>query len=128
MLNILIVDDSSVMRKMLIKMLKLSGLPMGEIREAANGQEGLQILETGNVDLILADIHMPVMDGVEMFERLRQDPDNATLPFIFVSSDSSSTRVKTLLEKGASFVHKPLSPETLLDAVTQFTSPEEGPR
>src|SRR5258708_31525883 len=113
--NILVIDDSSVMRKMLIKMLRLCGLPLGEIYEAGNGQAGLEMLAQHPVAIILADIHMPVMDGVEMFERTRRDPQSARLPFIFVSSDSSATRIATLLDQGAGFVHKPLSPESLLE-------------
>jgi len=123
--NILVIDDSAVMRKMLVKMLRLSGLPLGQIYEAGNGQEGLQALAQHSVDLILADIHMPVMDGIEMFERTRNDPRNSGLPFIFVSSDSSATRVATLLGKGAGFVHKPLSPESLLEAITQYATVEK---
>jgi len=122
--NILVIDDSAVMRKMLIKMLRLCGLPLGQIYEAGNGQEGLQALAEHTVGLILADIHMPVMDGVEMFERTRLDPEKAKLPFIFVSSDSSATRVETLLEKGAGFVHKPLTPESLLEAITLYGGTE----
>ena len=127
-LNILIVDDSGVMRKILINLLKLSGLSMGRIAEAANGQEALQILAQGGIGLVLADIHMPVMDGIEMFERLRADPRHIALPFVFVSSDSSSTRIHTLLDQGAGFVHKPLSPELLLEAITQVTSGPGGDR
>lgn len=117
--NILVIDDSTVMRKMLIKMLKLCGLELGAIHEAGNGKEGLDRLAQNPIDLILADIHMPVMDGVEMFEQVRRNKQTASLPFIFVSSDSSATRIETLLKSGAGFVHKPLSPETLLEAITQ---------
>lgn len=123
--NILVIDDSAVMRKMVVKMLRLCGLSLGQVYEAGNGQEGLEKLTQHPVDLILADIHMPVMDGIEMFERTRSDPRNASLPFIFVSSDSSATRVATLLEKGAGFVHKPLTPESLLEAISQYAPQEK---
>ncbi|HEX30052.1 TPA: response regulator, partial [Candidatus Poribacteria bacterium] len=65
-LNILVVDDSSVMRSIISRTLILSGLPLGRIYQAANGKEGLQILDRTWVDLILVDINMPVMNGEEM--------------------------------------------------------------
>ncbi|HEX30388.1 TPA: response regulator, partial [Candidatus Poribacteria bacterium] len=64
-LNILVVDDSSVMRSIIIKTLHLCGLPLGEIYQAVNGLEGLQALEENWIDLALVDINMPVMDGEE---------------------------------------------------------------
>ena len=67
-LNVLVVDDSAVMRAMIIKTLRLSGLPLGEVHEAANGQEGLGTLDEHWIDLVLVDINMPVMNGEEMIE------------------------------------------------------------
>ena len=78
-LNTLVVDDSSVMRSIIIKTLKLAGLSLGEVLEAGNGQEGLKLLEDNWVDLALVDIHMPVMDGEEMINRLRKDRKSTRL-------------------------------------------------
>ena len=116
-LNILIVDDSSVMRAIIIKTLRLSQLPLGEVHEATNGQEALKVLESHWIDLALADINMPVMDGEEMVTRIRQNPATADLPVIIVSTEGSDTRKEALRQKGAGFVHKPFTPETLRDAV-----------
>ncbi len=117
-LNILIVDDSTVMRRMLVRILRLCSLPVGTIQEASDGQQGLEALSRGNIDLVLVDINMPIMNGMEMFEKSRENPKTARLPFVFVSSDSSAARVETLLKKGAAFVHKPLSAEELLATIT----------
>jgi two-component system chemotaxis response regulator CheY len=116
-LNILVVDDSSVMRAMIIKTLRLSRLPLGKVHEATNGQEALKVLDGNWIDLALVDINMPVMDGEEMINRLRQNPATADLPIIIVSTEGSETRKEVLTQKGAGFVHKPFTPETLRDAI-----------
>jgi two-component system chemotaxis response regulator CheY len=116
-LNILVVDDSSVMRAIIIKTLHLSQLPMGEVHEASNGQEALKVLDGNWIDLALVDINMPVMDGEEMINRLRQNPATSDLPIIIVSTEGSESRKEVLKRKGARFVHKPFTPETLRDAI-----------
>lgn len=116
-LNILVVDDSSVMRAIIIKTLRLSQLPLGEVHEANNGQDALRVVEGNWIDLALVDINMPVMDGEEMINRLRQNPATADLPVIIVSTEGSDTRKEALRRKGAGFVQKPFTPETLRDAV-----------
>jgi two-component system chemotaxis response regulator CheY len=115
--NILVVDDSSVMRAIIIKALRLSQLPLGEIYEATNGQEALKLLEGKWIDLALVDINMPVMDGEEMVKSLRQNPATADLPVLIVSTEGSETRIRGLMQKGAGFIHKPFTPESLRDAV-----------
>ena len=105
------------MRAIIIKTLHLSQLPLGEVHEATNGQEALKILEGNWIDLAMVDINMPVMDGAEMIDRLRQNPATADLPVLVVSTEGSETRKKVLIQKGAGFVHKPFTPETLRDAI-----------
>ena len=116
-LNILVVDDSSVMRAMIIKTLRLSQLPLGEVLEAPNGQEALNVLDGKWIDLALVDINMPVMDGEEMIDRLRQNPVTEDLPVIIISTEGSETRKEVLMQKGAGFIHKPFTPETLRDTI-----------
>lgn len=115
--NVLIVDDSAVVRAMIAKTLRLAGLPIGETYEAANGQEGLEALEGHWVDVVFADINMPVMDGEEMINRIRANPVWADLPVVVVSTEGSQTRIKSLEEKKARFIHKPFAPETIRDVV-----------
>jgi len=120
-LNTLVVDDSSVMRSIIIKTLRLAGLSLGDVLEAGNGQEGLKLLEDNWVDLALVDIHMPVMDGEEMINRLRKNKEYHDLPVIIVSSESDSARIEMLQKKGATFMHKPFTPETLREAIIEAT-------
>ncbi len=115
--EILVVDDSSVMRAMIIRTLRMVDLPLGEIHQAANGREGLDLLAAHPVDLVMVDINMPVMGGEEMIERMRAEPELAALPVLVVSTESSETRISELAEKGVHFVHKPFSPEVVRDAL-----------
>ena len=120
-LNILVVDDSSIMRKMIIKGLRLSGLPLGELYEAGNGKEALQIIGDEWIDVALVDINMPVMTGDELIDALRADPETAKFPIIVVSSESSEKRIELLKAKGTEFVHKPFTPESVREAIAELT-------
>lgn len=120
-LNVLVVDDSAVGRSMVIKVLRLTGLPLGEVFQASNGQEGLAVLESQWVDMVLTDLNMPEMNGEEMILRLRANRLWASLPLIVISTEGSQTRVDRLKELGARFVHKPFSPETLSGVVQEIT-------
>ncbi|MDG5766757.1 response regulator [Balneolales bacterium ANBcel1] len=121
-LNILVVDDSSVMRSMIIKTIKLSGADIGTIYQAGNGQEGLDLLEKESVDLVLMDINMPVMDGMEMLEKVRSNPGTSDVPVMVVSTESNEQRISLFYEYGASFVHKPFTPEELGEEIDNLTS------
>jgi two-component system, chemotaxis family, chemotaxis protein CheY len=120
-LNILVVDDSAVMRTMIIKAVGLTGLPVQEIHQASHGQEALDLLARQWIDLALVDINMPVMDGAELISRIRQMPEFIDLPLIVVSTESSSTRIAALEKEGARFVHKPFSPEKLRATIVEMT-------
>jgi two-component system, chemotaxis family, chemotaxis protein CheY len=120
-LNILVVDDSSVMRSIIIKTLRMTGLPLGEIWEAKNGEEGLNFLEDKWIDLALVDIHMPVMDGEEMIKHVRENNQYENLPVIVISSESDPGKIEMLHRQGASFIHKPFKPETLREVIIDVT-------
>ena len=122
--NILVVDDSAVMRAMIIRTLRLSGVPVGELLEAANGAEALARVAERWVDLVLLDINMPVMDGEAVVDHLRADPAHAALPIIIVSTERSETRIASLRSRGVAFVHKPFTPEQLRDTIIAVTGVE----
>ncbi len=119
--NVLVVDDSAVMRQMVVRTLKLSGLPLGSIHEAGNGEEGLFVLQEQWIDLLLLDINMPVMNGEEMLRRIRATPETEALAVIVVSTEGSETRLAALHELGAAIVRKPFAPETLRDTILRVT-------
>jgi two-component system chemotaxis response regulator CheY len=126
-LNVLVVDDSAVMRAMIIRTLRLCGLPCNEIHEASNGAEALRLLEQHWIDLALLDVNMPVMNGEEMLTRVRQNPETADLPVIVVSTAGSDTRIAALRQLGAAFVHKPFAPEVLREAIVGVTGVSDEP-
>jgi two-component system, chemotaxis family, chemotaxis protein CheY len=120
-LNVLIVDDSAIMRQMVIKALTLTGVSIGELHQAANGSEGLAIVEKHWVDLVLVDINMPVMNGQEMIERLRARSESESLPIVVVSTDGSQARIEMMNRHHADFVQKPFTPETLREVIIRAT-------
>jgi two-component system chemotaxis response regulator CheY len=91
-----------------------------EVHEAGNGQEGLDVLESHWVDLVFADINMPVMNGEEMIRRIRGNSVWADLPLIIISTEGSQTRIDGLLEAHTRFIHKPFTPETVRNVVTEM--------
>lgn len=116
-INVLVVDDSAVMRTMILKTMAISGLPMGRTYQAGDGRQGLDILADHPVDLVIVDINMPVMNGEEMIDAMRERSDIRDLPIIIISTEGSQTRIERLKKKGAVFVHKPFPPEIIRDTV-----------
>jgi two-component system, chemotaxis family, chemotaxis protein CheY len=120
-LNILIVDDSPVMRVFLRKVVQLTGLPVGEYCEAADGEAALNVLHERWMDLVLTDINMPHMNGEEFVRRLERDEMLRDIPVIVVSTDSSRERVDRLIKLGVrGYISKPFLPETLRDEVEKI--------
>ncbi len=124
--NVLVVDDSSVMRSMIIKTIGMTGIPVGEIHQAGNGREGIDALKTNWVDLVIADINMPEMSGEEMLERMKADSELMEIPVIVVSTEGSHTRIDRIREKGAKFLHKPFTPESFRDAIEEVVGIGDG--
>ena len=118
-LNILVTDDSEIMRNMIIRTLQMTGIPIGEIGQAANGKEALERLESAWVDLLVVDVNMPVMTGLELLAEVRKRCDFAKLPVVVVTSDSSDT-VRDRVESAAAtaYVRKPFTPERFKAAVS----------
>lgn len=119
-LNVLIVDDSGVMRAMVKKTLGMTEISIGEIYQASNGQEGLEMLKNQWIDLVLVDINMPVMTGEEMIRRMKADVELAGIPTIVISTEGSETRIQQYEELGVKFIRKPFSPESLNDKINEL--------
>jgi len=124
-INVLVVDDSSVMRSMIIKTMNMSGLELGEVTQAANGMEALGLLKEKWVDLVVADINMPVMNGEEMINRMMEDPDFKAIPILVVSTEASQARIESLMNKGARFIKKPFSPELIRNTIVKMLRIED---
>ncbi|NGP87416.1 response regulator [Fodinibius halophilus] len=116
-LNVLIVDDSAVMRKMITKTINLCGLDVSDYYEAGDGKEGLEKLDAHLVDLLFIDINMPVMDGMEMLSEVRKRECSQDLPVLIVSTESNEGRIEEIGRQGAAFIHKPFTPEVLREKI-----------
>lgn len=112
--NILVVDDSETVRAVIAKAIEMSGVAVKTLLTAANGQDALGILGKEWVDLVFADINMPIMGGVEMVRRMKADDNMKDIPVVIVSTEGSATRIKSLMESGIrDFLRKPFTPEAL---------------
>lgn len=118
-INILVVDDSAVMRSMIKKTIINSGVEVEQIHEASNGQEGLDVLDREWLDILFIDVNMPVMDGMEMLERVRNKPETRDIPVLIVSTESNNERIQLISKLRAGFVHKPFTPEKLKDKILE---------
>jgi two-component system, chemotaxis family, chemotaxis protein CheY len=113
-LKTLIVDDSSVMRKIVARALQQCGVNSAEIIEAGNGAEALDVVRRERLDLVLSDINMPVMDGLE-FVRQLQSVDNARgVPVVMITTEGSESHVMEAISCGArGYIRKPFTPEQM---------------
>ena len=119
--NFLIVDDSKTARMMLSKTLRISGIDIGEIFMASDGGQALSLLKDNWIDLVITDLHMPVMGGVEMLHSMAEDGLLESVPVVVVSSDASLTRREDLSRQGIrDYLCKPVRPEQVKSVVEEI--------
>lgn len=113
-LRVLVVDDSFAMRRLVKRQVLASGAPVEECTDAANGLDALEKLGAQPFDIVVTDINMPTMDGLELARGMRADERLKHIPVIVVSSDSASERFAEFRPLGAvGFVQKPFTPQAL---------------
>jgi two-component system chemotaxis response regulator CheY len=116
-LRALIIDDSSVMRKVVERALRQAGLDLTEVLEAGNGEEGLQALRkdgasSGSLALILSDVNMPVMDGLQFLESRREEKLAMGVPVVMITTEGSEQAVLRAISAGAQgYICKPFTAE-----------------
>jgi two-component system, chemotaxis family, chemotaxis protein CheY len=114
----LIVDDSSVMRKIVERSLRQAGIDLTTVFEAGNGAEALAALQANPVDLILCDINMPVMDGLEFIKQLPGIANAKDVPVVMITTEGSESHVVQALSCGArGYIRKPFTPEQVKEHV-----------
>lgn len=114
----LIVDDSSVMRKIVERTLRQAGLDPMTVHEAGSGSEGLEVLKAQTVDLILSDINMPSMDGLEFLRQIRDQNLAPGVPVVMITTESSEEHVKQAIQAGArGYIRKPFTAEQVKERV-----------
>ncbi len=110
--SLLIVDDSVTMRKIILRTVRMSGLDFGRTEEAGNGVEALEKLNKAPVDVILCDINMPEMSGIELVKKVRKLDSCAETKIVMVSTESSQELIDSVIADGANgFITKPFTPE-----------------
>jgi len=119
--NILIVEDDPAMRVVIRQTLDRSKLDYDEIFEAENGREGLKMLDEHKIDLLLVDIYMPVMDGMEMLDHVRDHPVHHDIPVVIISTENDEKRIDAIVRSGMGFVHKPFTRDLLEDQIVKLT-------
>ena len=113
-LDVLIVDDSAAIRKILQRVLVQADVLLGNVYEANDGKEALEKLKIGKVGLILSDINMPNMDGLEMLSKIRAQQEWQNLPIIMITTEGSQNKVLQALQLGANgYVRKPFTAEQI---------------
>ena len=114
----LIVDDSSVMRKIVERCLRQAGMDLGQVHEASNGAEALALVNENPIDLILSDINMPVMDGLEFIRHLKEIEGSKNIPIVMITTEGGEKSVLEALSLGAKgYIRKPFTPDQVKDHV-----------
>ena len=114
MLDVLIVDDSAAIRKILQRVLRQTEVPIGTVYEAGDGVESLEKLRQQTIGLVLSDINMPNMDGLEFLTKMRAEEVWKSIPVLMVSTEGTQAKVLEAVERGASgYVRKPFTAEQI---------------
>jgi two-component system chemotaxis response regulator CheY len=119
--NILIVDDSAMMRAMIKRVASVAGLPIGVIYEAANGREALTILEQHRVQFVFTDLNMPVMTGTELLRAMKDRHEWRDIVRVIISTDGSDSRRLEAEDLSVMvYVEKPFRPEVMRDVLASI--------
>lgn len=119
--RILIVDDSATTRALIKRAIEMTGLPVSEFVQAVHGKDALAQLRSQKIDLILADLHMPEMNGIELAHAVLSDPALASIPVAVISAEPSAARLLDLRRAGVKgYLRKPCTAESLRDLVAPF--------
>ncbi len=121
MKKIVVADDSSTARMFIVRCLQIAGLDDAEFIKVENGKEALDYLRENGADLLVTDLSMPVMGGVELVKRISASPKLNCIPVIVVSSASNQAREEELKALGAlAVLGKPVSPPDIMDALEKI--------
>ena len=119
----LIVDDSTAIRKILLRVLNQTGLALGQVHEAGDGKQALEVMALHEISLVLSDINMPNMDGLEFLRALRASERWRTVPVVMITTEGGQAKVQEAIELGAaSYVRKPFSADLLRDKLAALLS------
>lgn len=117
-MNVLIMDDSTTMRKIVRKTLRQPGLELGDVHEAGDGYEGLHVIASQPIDVILSDINMPNMNGIEFLEKLSELKLQRPVAIVMITTEGTDDLVQGAMDRGAGgYVKKPFTPQDVQKAI-----------
>ena len=112
--NVLIVDDSAALRKILQRVLRQAEIPLGNLYEAGDGLQALEAMKANSVDLVLSDINMPNMDGLQLLAQIRANPQWQDIRVIMITTEGNQARVMEAVGLGAAgYVRKPFTADQI---------------
>lgn len=122
--NVLVVDDSAAIRKILQRVLRQTGMAIRTIHEAGDGQEALSVLKSQRVDLVLTDINMPKMDGLQLLAAIKAEPEWRGLPVVMITTEGGEAKVSEAVRLGAvGYVRKPFTADQIKEKLVGILEP-----
>jgi two-component system chemotaxis response regulator CheY len=116
--TVMVVDDSETIRQVLERTLALTKLPVDAVLHASNGKQALELLQHQWVDIVFTDINMPLMNGVELIQKMKNSAEYMAIPTVVVSTEGSVTRIEELKQLGiCGYLRKPFTPESIRDII-----------
>ncbi len=112
-MSVLVVEDAALMRSLIVKTLKKNNI--GNVTQASNGKQALDAVTLMRPDLIISDLNMPVMGGVELLGRLQQHDEYKKIPLVVLTSQTNDATFKKIMAMGAAdFIRKPFGEDQLM--------------
>ena len=122
--DVLVVDDSAAIRKILTRVLRQTGMAIQTIHEAGDGQEALAVMALHRVDLVLSDINMPKMDGLQLLASLKASPQWQNIPVVMITTEGGETKVAEAVKLGAAgYVRKPFTADQIKEKLVGILEP-----
>jgi two-component system, chemotaxis family, chemotaxis protein CheY len=122
--HVLVVDDSAAIRKILQRVLRQTGMSIGEIHEAGDGNEALAVMAAHPVHLVLSDINMPKMDGLQLLASLKGSANWRNIPVVMITTEGGEAKVSEAVRLGAAgYVRKPFTADQIKEKLTGLLEP-----
>jgi len=122
--DVLVVDDSAAIRKILTRVLRQTGMAIQTIHEAGDGQEALALMAQHRIDLVLSDINMPTMDGLQLLASLKASPQWRNIPVVMITTEGGETKVAEAVKLGAAgYVRKPFTADQIKEKLVGILEP-----
>jgi two-component system chemotaxis response regulator CheY len=122
--DILVVDDSAAIRKILTRVLRQTGMAIQTIHEAGDGQDALAVMAQHRIDLVLSDINMPKMDGLQLLASLKASAQWRGVPVVMITTEGGETKVAEAVRLGAAgYVRKPFTADQIKEKLVGILLP-----